>query len=288
MLMQTRKTGLTALAIVAMVMIAIPAVALTKDKPTDDGSVVVAIVNGDKILKEDVLGALKNLSVKPDDKEKAFPVVVDQMINEKLINTETSKSGIEKNPVFQQRLEMARFQLIKTMYLENYLKDKINDKTVKVEYEKFKKQNKGKKEVHARHILVTTEAEARQVIKDLKAGSKFEELAKERSSGPTAKNGGDVGFFAKGEIVPEFSDAAFKLKVGNYTKSPVKSQFGWHVIYVEAKRDRPVPEMKTVDGMLRNKMGQEAVEKLVLDLRAKADIKRFDEEGKPVKEPVKN
>lgn len=287
MLMQTHKTGLTALAIVAMVMVAIPSAAIAKDKPAD-GNIVVATVNGDKIFKRDVLVTIENLSVKPEDKEKAFPVVVDQMINEKLINTETSKSGIEKNPVFQQRLEMARFQLIKTMYLENYLKDKINDKTVKVEYEKFKKQNKGKKEVHARHILVTTEAEARQVIKDLKAGSKFEELAKERSSGPTAKNGGDVGFFAKGEIVPEFSDAAFKLKVGNYTKSPVKSQFGWHVIYVEAKRDRPVPEMKTVDGMLRNKMGQEAVEKLVLDLRAKADIKRFDEEGKPVKEPVKN
>lgn len=283
MLMQTRKTGLTALAIVAMVMIAIPAVALTKDKPTDDGSVVVAIVNGDKILKEDVLGALKNLSVKPDDKEKAFPVVVDQMINEKLINTETSKSGIEKNPVFQQRLEMARFQLIKTMYLENYLKDKINDKTVKAEYEKFKKDGKGRMEVHARHILVETEAEARQVIKDLKAGSKFEDLAKERSSGPTAKSGGDIGFFAKGEIIPEFSNAAFSLKPGNYTKTPVKSQFGWHVIRVEAKRERAVPEMKEVEGMLRNEMGQKAVEKLVMDLRAKADIKRFDEKGKPVK-----
>ncbi|MCK5518130.1 MAG: peptidylprolyl isomerase [Alphaproteobacteria bacterium] len=281
--MQTRKTGLTALAIVAMVMIAIPAVALTKDKPTDDGSVVVAIVNGDKILKEDVLGALKNLSVKPDDKEKAFPVVVDQMINEKLINTETSKSGIEKNPVFQQRLEMARFQLIKTMYLENYLKDKINDKTVKAEYEKFKKDGKGRMEVHARHILVETEAEARQVIKDLKAGSKFEDLAKERSSGPTAKSGGDIGFFAKGEIIPEFSNAAFSLKPGNYTKTPVKSQFGWHVIRVEAKRERAVPEMKEVEGMLRNEMGQKAVEKLVMDLRAKADIKRFDEKGKPVK-----
>lgn len=283
MLMQTRKTGLTALAIVAMVMIAIPAVALTKDKPTDDGSVVVAIVNGDKILKEDVLGALKNLSVKPDDKEKAFPVVVDQMINEKLINTETSKSGIEKSPVFQQRLEMARFQLIKTMYLENYLKDKINDKTVKAEYEKFKKDGKGRMEVHARHILVETEAEARQVIKDLKAGSKFEDLAKERSSGPTAKSGGDIGFFAKGEIIPEFSNAAFSLKPGNYTKTPVKSQFGWHVIRVEAKRERAVPEMKEVEGMLRNEMGQKAVEKLVMDLREKADIKRFDEKGKPVK-----
>jgi len=285
MLRQTYKTGLTALAVVAMMIGAIPAGA--KETPAN-ASIVVAIVNGDKIFKKDVLGALRNMQVKPEDKEKAFPVVVDQMINEKLINAETSKAGIEKDPLFKKRLDVAKFQLIKTMYLENYLKDKINEKTVKAEYKKFKKAGKGKQEVHARHILVDTEAEARQVIKDLKAGSKFEDLAKERSSGPTAKSGGDVGFFAKGEIIPEFSSAAFSLKVGNYTKTPVKSQFGWHVIRVDAKRERAVPEMKAVEGMLRNEMGQKAVEKLVLDLRAKADIKRFDAEGKPVKEPVKN
>ncbi|MFH1158575.1 MAG: peptidylprolyl isomerase [Pseudomonadota bacterium] len=311
MLRQTRKTGLTALAIVALAITSAPAAAHhfgnkiktqhgiattaaslptaapAKEIPADDNA-VVATVNGDRILKKDVLGVLENLSVKQEDREKAFPVVVNQMINEKLINTETSKAGIEKDPVFQQRMEMAKFQMIKTMYLENYLKDKINDQTVKTEYEKFRKENKGKEEIHARHILVASEAEARQVIKDLKGGAKFEDLAKERSSGPAAKSGGDIGFFAKGEIIPEFSDAAFKLKPGNYTKEPVKSQFGWHVIYVEAKRERPVPEMKDVEGAIRNKMGQEAVEKLVMTLRAKADIKRFDAEGKPVTEPVKN
>ncbi len=285
MLRQTYKTGLTALAVVAMVTAAIPAEA--KETPAD-ASIVVATVNGDKIFKKDVLGALKNMQVKPEDSEKAFPVVVNQMINERLINTETSSAGIEKNPVFQQRLEMARFQLIKTMYLENYLKDKINDQTVKVEYNKFKKENKGKQEVHAHHILLASEVEARQVIKDLKGGAKFEDLAKERSSGPTAKTGGDIGYFLKGELVPEFSDAAFKLKKGNYTKAPVKSQFGWHVILVKDKRVRAVPEMKAVEGAIRNKMGQEAVEKLVANLRAKADIKHFDEKGKLVKKTVKN
>ena len=285
MLRQTYKTGLTALAVVAMVTAAIPAEA--KETPAD-ASIVVATVNGDKIFKKDVLGALKNMQVKPEDSEKAFPVVVNQMINERLINTETSSAGIEKNPVFQQRLEMARFQLIKTMYLENYLKDKINDQTVKVEYNKFKKENKGKQEVHAHHILLASELEARQVIKDLKSGAKFEDLAKERSSGPTAKTGGDIGYFLKGELVPEFSDAAFKLKKGNYTKAPVKSQFGWHVILVKDKRVRAVPEMKAVEGAIRNKMGQEAVEKLVANLRAKADIKHFDEKGKLVKKTVKN
>ena len=130
--------------------------------------------------------------------------------------------------------------------------------------------------------------EAKQAIKDLKAGAKFEDLAKERSSGPTAKTGGDIGYFLKGELVPEFSKAAFKLKPGNYTKAPVKSQFGWHVILVKDKRIRPVPDMKLVEGAIRNKMGQEAVEKLVSNLRAKADIKHFDKKGKLVKKTAKN
>ena len=159
----------------------------------------------------------------------------------------------------------------------------IKDKKI----ERFKKENKGKQEVHARHILLATEEEAKQAIKSLEGGAKFEDLAKERSSGPTAKNGGDVGYFAKGEIVTEFSDAAFKLKPGTYTKAPVKSQFGWHVIYVEDKRERAVPDIKDIEASIRNKLGQDAIESLVKSLRAKADIKRFGMDGKPVEEETK-
>ncbi len=284
MLTQTSKMGFAAIAVAAMAVMAAPTLAQAKA----DDNVVVAVVNGNKILKKDVLGALKTIPVKEEDTAKVFPIVVDQMINEKLIDTETAKANIEKDPVFVQRLEAAKAQLIKTVYLENYLKDKVNDKTVKAEYDKFKKDNKGKIEVHARHILVKTEEEAKQVIKDLDNGAKFEDLAKERSSGPTAKNGGDIGYFAKGELVPEFSDAAFNLKPGNYTKEPVKSQFGWHVIYVQDKRERVVPDMnKEVESDIRNKLGQEAVQKLVEGLRAKADIKHFDMDGKPVEETTK-
>jgi peptidyl-prolyl cis-trans isomerase C len=247
----------------------------------------VAVVNGNKILKNDVMGALKSLKVQPADTTKAFPVVVDQIINEKLIDIETAKAAIEKDPAFQARLAATKAQLIKTVYLEKYLKDKITTQTVKAEYDKFKKANKGKQEVHARHILVASEAEAKQVIKDLDAGAKFDVLAKERSSGPTAKNGGDVGYFAKGEIIPEFSDAAFKLKSGTYTKEPVKTQFGWHVIYVEDKRDRAVPDLKDVEVSIRTKLGQGAIETLVKGLRAKADIQHFTIDGKPVEEETK-
>jgi peptidyl-prolyl cis-trans isomerase C len=280
MLWIAKRITFAAMALAVMTMVAVPALA------AEEG--LAATVNGDKILKKDVMGAMKAMSVKAEDTDKAFPVIVDQMINERLMDEATAGANIESSKEFQQRLETARVQLLKSMYLEKYLKDKITDKTIKAEYDKFKKENKGKQEVHARHILLSTEEEAKQAVKDLDNGAKFEDLAKERSSGPTAKSGGDVGYFAKGEIIPEFSDAAFKLKVGTYTKEPVKSQFGWHVIYVEDKRDRTVPAMKEVEAAIRNKLGQEAIEKLVKDLRAKAEIKRYGMDGKPMEETSKN
>lgn len=249
---------------------------------------VVATVNGDKILEKDVAAAMKELSVSDADAERAFPAIVDQMINEKLLDSETASAKIEESDAYKTRMKAVREQLIKQLYLETFLKDKITDKKVKAEYEKFKKENAGKEEVHARHILLKTEAEAKRVIKDLDAGKKFEDLAAQRSSGPTAKTGGDLGYFTKEDMIAEFSAVAFKLKPGSYSKEPVKSQFGWHVIKVEDKRARKVPALKEVEMAIRNKMGQEAVHQLVMDLRAKADIKLFDKDGKPVEETKKN
>lgn len=243
---------------------------------------VVAIVNGDKILKKDVMGALKNLPIKEADAEKVFPMVVEQVIAEKLIDGETVKAKIEESAAFKERLETVKAQMAKQMYIEQIIKDKVSDKAVKAEYEKFKAENKGKTEVHARHILVPTEEEAVQVIKDLDAGKKFEDLAKQRSSGPAAQNGGDLGYFVKEEMLPEFSEQAFKIKSGTYSKTPVQTKFGWHVIKVEDKRDRAIPAFKEVEMAIRNKLGQQAVEKLLHDLSAKADIQRFDMEGKPL------
>jgi peptidyl-prolyl cis-trans isomerase C len=273
--MLMNKWSLAAAVFGAAALITQPAVA----QNAADGNAVVAEVNGEKILKKDVLGAMETMTVKPEDAEKVFPMVVDQMINEKLIDIETTRANIEADAKFQQQLQAAKSRLIKTVYLENYLKDRVNDKAVKEEYARLKKENKGKQEVRARHILVATEEEAKQVIKELQAGAKFEDLAKKRSSGPGAENGGDVGYFAKGELIPEFSDAAFNLKPGNYSKEPVKTPFGWHVIYVEDKRTRKVPDLKDVEASIRTKLGQEAIENLVQGLRAKADIKRFGADG---------
>lgn len=257
---------------------AMPALA-AKDAKDD---AVIAIVNGDKIYRKDVVQAAKQLSVPDEAMDVVVPEVLDQVINEKLLDDAIAKTGLADSDDYKKRLEVLRVQLLKQMYLENFLKQKVTDGAVRAEYNKFVRENKGKTEVHARHILVPTEQEAKQVIKDLDAGADFVELARKRSSGPTAQNGGDLGYFVKEEMVPEFSKAAFDMKAGTYSKAPVKTQFGWHVIKVEAKRDRKVPKQEEVEGAIRNMIGQRALKDMVTELRGKSSIQKFDLSGKPV------
>jgi len=267
---------LTLAAVATLLTLSMPAIA-------EEG--VAAIVNGDKIMTKDVTTAIEAMNVKGADAEKVYPMVLEQIVNEKLIEGAVAKAKVTDSEDYKKRLEILKVQLAKQMYLENTLKDKISDKAVKAEYEKFKKENKGKTEIHARHILVPTEEEAKQVIKDLDGGAKFEELAAKRSSGPAATNGGDLGYFAEEDMVPEFSKAAFALKKGEYTKTPVKTGFGWHVIKLEDKRERAVPEQAQVEAPIRNKLGQEALVALAEKLRADAKVETFDMKGNPMKLP---
>jgi peptidyl-prolyl cis-trans isomerase C len=285
MSIQTKIFGLAAVAVLSAGMIASPTAVFAASDST-----VVAIVDGDKIVKKDVMSAIKNLPIQQGDAEaeKVFPLVLDQIVNEKLIDKATAAAKLEQTEEYKKRVEILKASLLKQMYIEKFLKDKITDSKVKAEYDKFKSDNTGKEEIHARHILVPTEEEAKQVIKDLDGGAKFDELAKKRSSGPTAQNGGDIGYFAKDDMLPEFSNAAFALSKGSYSKTPVKTPFGYHVIKIEDKRKRTVPAMKEVENAIRNKLGQDALEKLVRDLRAGSEIKIFDINGKPVEAPKAN
>lgn len=244
----------------------------------------VAIVNGTKIYKKDVDLAVKELGQKLDrvDKKEVFPLVVDQIINEKLLDDAATAAKITESADYKKRLEILKAQMIKQMYFERLLSSKVTQDQVKAAYNKFEKENKGKVEAHARHILVPSEEEAVQAIKDLDAGQKFEDIAKKRSSGPNAQVGGDLGWFLKDEMIPPISDVVFKMKPGTYTKTPVKTDLGWHVIKVEERRERQVPKFEQVEGEIRNMLSQQALKALVVDLRSKADVQLFDEEGKPL------
>lgn len=243
----------------------------------------VAIVNGTKIYKKDVDNAIKELGQKLSgvEKTKVFPLVVDQIINEKLLDDAATAAKITESADYKKRLEVLKAQMVKQMYFERLLTSKVSQEQVKAAYAKFEKQNKGKVEAHARHILVPSEEEAVQAIKDLDAGQKFEDIAKKRSSGPNAQVGGDLGWFLKDEMIAPISDVVFKMKPGTYTKTPVKTDLGWHVIKVEDRRERQVPKFEQVEGEIRGMLSQEALKDLVKNLRAKADVQLFDENGKP-------
>ncbi len=264
----------------------IGALVLSAALPAQAEDIVVATVNGEKIYKADVVKAIDTLPVKGAKIEQIYPMVIEQIVSEKLIDDATRAAKVEESDAFKKRLDVIKAQLVKQIYLEEAVAPKISDKAVKDAYDRFKKENAGKTEVHARHILVPTEEEAVQAIKDLDGGADFEDLANKRSSGPSAQNGGDLGYFIKDEMVPEFSEVAFKLKKGEYTKTPVKTNFGWHVIKVEDRRDREVPSLEQVELPIRNKLSQDALQELVSDLRGKAKVEIFDLEGKPL--PAKN
>ena len=275
----TYARRLAAAAVIASALFAAPVLAAAAADDT-----VIAVVNGSNIYKKDILAAIKTLPLQAGaDTKEIFPLVVDEVINEKLIDDAAAASKVENSDDYKKRLELAKAQVAKQIYLEQQLKEKISDKAIKAEYNKFREANKGKEEVRASHILVKTEEEAKQVIRDLDEGAKFEDLAKQRSSDTmSATNGGDLGWFMKEQMLPEFSDAAFKLKPGEVTKKPVQTKFGWHVIKSVDRHALEVPALKDVEQPIRKKLVQDAMDVLVTKLRDKAEIKLFDMDGKPL------
>jgi peptidyl-prolyl cis-trans isomerase C len=175
---------------------------------------------------------------------------------------------------FKRRLAYFRNKLLMELTLQAEAKASITDAAMHKLYDDATKQMTPEKEVHARHILVETEDEAKAVIAELKKGADFAELAKQKSKDSSA-NGGDLGYFTKDQMVPEFSEVAFKLDKGQLSE-PVKSQFGWHVIEVEDKRDRPVPDFDKVKDQLETYLSRKAQSEFVGKLRAEAKIERLE------------
>lgn len=285
MSLPSKRAG-TAAALFAATLFAVTLAAPAAFAASDAGGDVSAIINGQKIYKKDVMSAIKEMEAQaqpgaetPDPKA-IYPMVISQIVNEKLVEDAAKAAKITESQEYKQREGLMKAQLLKSMYIEKALKNKISDDAVKAAYNQFKNENKGKMEVHARHILVPSEVEAKQVIKDLSGGAKFDDLARRRSSGPAAKAGGDLGWFLKDEVIPEISNAAFELKPGTYSKEPVKTDLGWHVIMVEDKRERVVPEFKAVAGAIRDQLARRALDKLLGDLRNKAEITVYDLDGK--------
>jgi len=231
----------------------------------------VATVNGVAIPKSRA-DAIVKASGQPDS-EQIRARVREQLIDLELLVQEANRKGLAKSAEVQQQLEFQRSQLLANAAVQDYLRaNPITDDALKAEYERIKAQA-GDKEYHVRHVLVEKEDDAKDIIAKLKSGAKFEDLAKASSKDPGSKDrGGDLEWNTPAGYVKPFSDAMVTLQKGQYTQTPVQTQFGWHVILLEDVRPTKFPPFDDVKNEIRQRLQQQSVQKHVADLRAKAKV----------------
>jgi peptidyl-prolyl cis-trans isomerase C len=256
-------------------------------QPVFAQSKVVATVNGEAITEADIALAGEDLATQypnlPAERQKE--VALDFLIEVKVAAQKAKAEKLDESDDFKRKLAYARERILMVRVLTREGEKASNAEAVKKYYDEQVAQLKPVEEARARHILVEQEEEAKKVQARLKAGEDFAKIAQEASKDPgSGQNGGDLGFFTKDRMVPEFAEAAFALKPGEIS-APVKSQFGWHVIKLEEKRNRPVPTLDQVKDRLTQALAQKAQGDYLTKLREGAKIERKDA---PPAEPKKN
>jgi peptidyl-prolyl cis-trans isomerase C len=245
---------------------------------------VVAIVNETKIMRSEVEDARMRLPerLKNVPLQSVYGMLVNSLVDTKLIAAEARKINLQNDEQVRKRLARIEDQILERAFLTSYIEKRITEAMLAEHYEKLIAANSSKEEIQARHILLEKKAQALEVIKELEEGADFAELAKSRSTGPSAAKGGDLGFFAEGQMVPAFSKAAFGLKKGKVTKSPVQTEFGWHVIKVEDRRPLKPLKRAEVDEQLRIVVSREIGNTYLQELRQTATVRRFNLDGSPM------
>lgn len=234
----------------------------------------VAKVNGVAISQQHLDLLVKNLVAQGrQDSPEMREALKQQMINRELMTQEAVKRGLDKQADISARLVFARQDVLSTAFVQDALKaHPITDEVMRKEYERIKAQL-GAKEYKARHILVAKEDEAKDIIAQIKKGASFEKLAAERSIDTGTKaNGGDLDWGPPARYVKPFADALSKLKKGQMTDTPVQTQHGWHIIRVDDERATRIPGFEEAKPQLQQMLQNQAIEKAVADLRAKAKI----------------
>jgi peptidyl-prolyl cis-trans isomerase C len=251
---------------------------------------VVAKVNGVEIKESDMLAAEseigQNAQSLPEAQKREF--VLNFLIDMQLAAKAAEGKGLDKTPDFIKKMADAKKKLLVETMLENDSKMKVSDAAIKQVYEDELKKLKPEEEVSARHILVPTEDEAKAIMVKLKAGGDFAALAKELSKDTgSGAEGGSLGYFTKGKMVPEFEKAAFEGKKGDLL-DPVKSQFGWHIIKVEDKRSQEPPKLEQVKPQIEEYLIRKAQSDMITALRASAKIEKIGEKpaDKPAEKPA--
>jgi peptidyl-prolyl cis-trans isomerase C len=244
---------------------------------------VVARIDGVELHRSDVDAARQDLPPQAQKLpiEQIYPILLDRLVDSALVAEAGRKEHLDQDPDLQRRLKSYEDRLIQQAYLTHAIDAGTSEDRLKARYETFAKEQ-AHEEVHARHILVKTEAEAKAIIAELEKGADFAELAKKNSTDPAASQGGDLGYFGRDEMVPEFAEAAFATPTGQFTKTPVKTEFGWHVIKVEDRRTKQPPSFDEARAEVGKLIARDIIEANVQELRKNAKIETFGLDGKPL------
>jgi peptidyl-prolyl cis-trans isomerase C len=230
-----------------------------------DPNKVLATINGTKITQKDVDQISADLDPQfarlPDDQRRLAALAA--IIDIKSLAAKAEEEKIDQTPEFKARMEFLKDRALHNDYFKQQVVDKITDADIRARYDKEMAAMPPQNEVRARHILVKTKEEAEAIIKQLDGGAKFEDVAKEKSTDGSAAQGGDLGYFGPGQMVPEFEKAANELEVGKYTKDPVQTQFGFHVIKLEDKRVQQPPAFDQVKDQVKQILIRERYMELV-------------------------
>lgn len=249
---------------------------------------VVATINGEPVTESELTIAISDLEQQfaqlPEEQRRA--AALSAIIEIRLMAAAAEGAGLAEGEAFKQRMELLRQRALHSAYIEKEIADSVTDEAVRARYDEQVAALTPEDEVRARHIIVATEEEAKAIIAELDAGGNFEEIAKEKSTDGAAAQGGDLGYFTAGRMVPEFEQAAFALEVGAYSKVPIKTQFGWHVLKVEDKRKQQPPAFEQVAEQLKSVVLREAYFAKVEELRGAADVEITDPALKQALEPA--
>ncbi len=251
---------------------------------------VVANINGQVIRLSDLEIAQQTLppQFRNMPLQAVFPALLDRLIDSKLVVLEGKKNKVQDDAAFKKRMVFVEEQVIQDFWIQREIARRVTPEELQKRYaERIKAMPPAEEEVRARHILMSTEEEAKAIVADIKKGTAFEKLAKDKSTDKASgAEGGDLGWFKKTDMVQEFATAAFVLKKGELTETPIKTQFGYHVILVEDRRQAPPPPFEEMVEQIREEASRETVTALLNQLMSTAKVEKFNLDGSKAEGPA--
>ncbi len=262
---------------------ALLAPAAAQEEQADRSQGLIATVDGQEIRQADVSAFVATLPPQTQQlpREQLLQLVLQELINTKILVKLARRDGFHEVPEFKRQIDFAADQILRQIFLEQLSETALNDEAIQKYYDENIGSAEGDVEVRARHILLETEKDALAVVEEIQNGGDFEQLARDRSTGPSAPAGGDLGYFTRDAMVAPFAEAAFAMTAGEVS-APVQTQFGWHVIKVEDRRETAPPPLEQVRDEIARQLFRQVVQNAISDERENSEVVLYDAQGNPL------